>query len=149
MKRTPGWWRAVATVCCMMGLGCRTRPPEQVPVVSDSMARTILRLAQEQLHAGDPVAIERVRICETSRVSHLVGSDSLVRILKTVNSVIEVIEATSTPADRERVKNALGGKQYVAEVGCDTMAAAGLLGGPWLWEVPRRLPGDTLWRGKE
>jgi hypothetical protein len=124
--------------------GC-TKAPKRVAVSepSDTTARVVLQIAREQLTAPDPYSLQRIQNCEISRLRHVVGLDSSLRI---VQSVSDCIVATSTAVDRARVQDSLAGKLYVAEVGCDSIGAAGLLGGPWLWEVPGTLPGDTLWR---
>lgn len=110
---------------------------------SDTTARVVLRIAREQLTSPDPYGLQRIQNCEISRLRHVVGLDSSLTIVRRVS---DFIVATSTVSDRKRVRDSLAGKLYVAEVGCDSIGSAGLLGGPWLWEVPGTLPGDTLWR---
>lgn len=112
---------------------------------TDTMARSMLRLAREQLVSNNPAQVQDARNCEFSRLSRIVGSDST---FKLADAVEQEIRATSTKAARERVLDSLAMKEFIAEVWCESFAAAGVLGGPWLWGTWRGLPGDSTWRSK-
>lgn len=131
--------------------GLMTRPrgsahPVPGPVTaSDTMARSMLRLAREQLTSNNPARVQDARNCEFSRLSRLVGFDSTVKL---ADAVEREIRATTTKEARERVLDSLAMKEFIAEVWCESFAAAGVLGGPWLWGTWSGLPGDSIWRSK-
>lgn len=125
---------------------CRERPIPHAVTATDTMARSLLRLTNEQLIAPNPARVQIARDCELIRLRRIVGVDSMLGLLAAVDREVRV---TSTRHERERVLDSMAMKQFGLDgIGCDSVAEAGSLGGPWLWPVPTRLPGDSTWRGK-
>lgn len=141
----------VVASCALAVYGVKTRSNAPTPLVpsavtaSDTMARSMLRLAREQLVSNNPARVQDARNCEFSRLSRIVGVDSTFKLADVVEREIRV---TTTEAARERVLDSLAMKEFIAEVWCESFAAAGALGGPWTWGTSRGLPGDSIWRSK-
>lgn len=134
-------------LCALIGIAtpsCRANPKESgLPAAQDTMTNVLVALAIEQLTSSNPAAVEQIMNCEVTRLYHEVGSDSADKLLKVADARIE---ANSTRAQRSRVRDSLSLKFFVFGQGCDTLAAAGRLGGPFPHNlVPARLPGDTFW----
>ena len=99
----------------------------------DTMVNVLVGLLVEQASSNDPVGLERVILCEEMRLHRIVGYDGFGPLMK---EAYRRYEARIPRDQRDRVSDALALKEFTAEEGCDSLAAAGRLGGPMPPFVP-------------
>ena len=117
-----------AVLCLVLLGGCsRVESPKQQAMARDTMVNVLVGLLVEQASSNDPVGLERVIQCEELRLHRVVGYEGYNAL---IDEAIRRYEARIPRAERDRVSAALALKEFTAEEGCDSLAAAGRLGGP-------------------
>lgn len=131
--------RAGHTLCTLMLgvlVGC-SAAEEKVTLTSaqraDTMSNVLLELQRTQLTSSDPMREEPIIGCELERLIYLVGVDSAMKISEV--SRLRLAEI-ATGEERLAVQAKLGGRERAVGVGCDSLAAAGMLGGPFVAPSP-------------
>lgn len=130
-----GLLSACAAAAACNGFGSRSG----AAVAADTMTNALVRLRTEQLTSDDVYGLAIAINCETTRLLSNVGYDSFGVLMDVAE---RRVASVSTEAQRRRIEDSLALKVISAGAGCDSLAAAGRLGGPYL-----ALPYDSLPRG--
>jgi integrase len=132
--------RVMSLLLVAMGVGCGQREHVKVTAAqrADTMTNVLFGLRVAQLTSSDPM-IEEVAVgCEMDRLIALVGADSMMRLAELSRLRVQEV------ATREQllaVRRGLGGRMRIAGAWCDSLAAAGKLGGPY----PGPSPPGAAW----
>lgn len=114
--------------------GCsRVETPQQQAMARDTMVNVLVDLLVEQASSNEPGEVEKAILCEVVRLQRTIGTERYIPLMK---EAYRRYDARIPRAERDRVSEALALKVFTAEEGCDSLAAAGRLGGPMPPFVP-------------
>lgn len=100
---------------------------------ADTMSNVLFALRQAQLTSVDPMLEEQAIGCELDRLIAVVGADSMMIIAEVARARLQEV---STRQQQTAVLKKMGGRMLLSGVGCDSLAAAGKLGGPYHGAAP-------------
>lgn len=117
-----------------LSLACSAPGRRDVSTLPDDSAMTARyeQLVRDQLTGSDPHAAQVAIICETDRLMTTYGVERASR------AIDDAAARALAPESHSRVRSIdsqLANDVFEAGEGCDSLARAGVLGGPW--------PGDT------
>jgi hypothetical protein len=121
---------AIAIACASDDTGRRSE------VATDTMTNALVRLRTEQLTSNDVYGVEVAINCEMQRLMSNVGYDSFAVLMRVADRRVNRV---ATSAQRRRIDQFMALKAIGVGAGCDSLARAGRLGGPYL-----ALPYDSL-----
>ena len=116
-----------AVLLVLLGGCSRVETPQQQAMARDTMVNVLVSLLVEQAASNDPVGLEEVIQCEYMRLGRAVGVEKYNALM---HEASRRYEAKVPKADRDRVSDSLALKVFGNDQRCDSLAAAGRLGGP-------------------